>query len=51
MRRKKAHRMRIECRDNRRFSCRSGLLYRLAGHRLMAQMEAIEIAQRHDCAA
>ena len=46
-----SHRMGVECRDNRRANLFPGPAQRLAGHRLMAEMKAVKIAQRNDRAA
>ena len=45
---KETHRVRIEGRDNGGLSGCSGLCNRLARYGLMAQMEAVKIAQRHN---
>ena len=46
-----AHRMRIEGGDDGRTAFRARPGHRLADHRLMAQVEPVEIAQRDDRAA
>ncbi len=46
-----AHRMRVEGRDDRRAALRLRPVDRLARHRLMPAMEAVEIAERNHSAA